>query len=229
MTRSVCSLVLIGLSLPFASIAMSAEDALQQARQDIQSAYDAGQRKIAILHWPLGCVRLVSGNYGFPSAIITLMKITLVVLSIILPLLAFVSSGSAEPPQTATIKAPLLGNSQTTDNRDLGTWDDVFVCDERDFMVVRRGELMFSLSMTDAGNPKKLVALPALKKAVLLPAPVRVKASGCFSNRAKLSRLPLRLIAAKCRTSAFHVQRFSKTVARPSNHKLSSVSLMQLY
>ncbi len=52
MTKLVCSLVLIGLSLPFASIAMSAEDALQQARQDIQSAYDAGQGKIAILLWP---------------------------------------------------------------------------------------------------------------------------------------------------------------------------------
>lgn len=52
MTKSVCSLVLIGLSLPFASIATSADDALQQAHQGIQSAYDAGQGKIAILHWP---------------------------------------------------------------------------------------------------------------------------------------------------------------------------------
>ncbi len=52
MTKPVLSLVLIGLSLPFASIAISAEDNLQQAQHGIQSAYDAGQGKISILHWP---------------------------------------------------------------------------------------------------------------------------------------------------------------------------------
>src|SRR5262245_24219517 len=79
-------------------------------------------------------------------------KVSLLVLGLVSALLASDSQQAAN----VTVKAPPLGNCHPALQRDLGVWDDVFVFEDQDFVVLRRAESLFSLSMT---KPSRLVKL----------------------------------------------------------------------
>lgn len=66
--------------------------------------------------------------------------------------------------------APLLLQAEATEPIDLGTWDDACVIDGQDFVLLRRGAELFSLSRTSDEAPKLLRAEPALEHTTILAA-----------------------------------------------------------
>ena len=69
----------------------------------------------------------------------------------------------AQPALGTTAKAPPLRDCQTTTPKDLGIWDDAFVCEDQNFILLRRGETLFSLSMMPPSELVKLVTAPETK------------------------------------------------------------------
>lgn len=90
------------------------------------------------------------------------MKTTLTILYVLS--LTISVSVSAESAQSATPKVPPLHDCELTEQRDLGVWDDVFVCDDQGMIVLRRGEALFSLSMTGSADPTELAKASVLAK-----------------------------------------------------------------
>ena len=70
-------------------------------------------------------------------------------------------------PATA-VRAPVLRNAQFTEHRDLGLWDDVFVCSDQDAVLLRRESDLFALSTTGSTNPSKLISSLALAEAEMV-------------------------------------------------------------
>jgi hypothetical protein len=67
--------------------------------------------------------------------------------------------GALPPSRPAT--APPLRHCKVTATSDLGLWDDVFVPHNQDFVVVRRGNELFSHAMAASSTPKKIGTVPA--------------------------------------------------------------------
>src|SRR5262249_45423303 len=86
---------------------------------------------------------------------------------LILAMIAIFLSGDSHAANT-TVKAPPLRNCHTAAQRDLGVWDDIFVFEDQDFMVLRRDEALFSLSMTKPSKLIKLVTAPETKSAEII-------------------------------------------------------------
>jgi len=63
----------------------------------------------------------------------------------------------AEPVTLETTKAPAWHDVEVNNKRDFGMWDDAVVCGERDLIVLRRGDTLYSLSMLEDPLPKELV------------------------------------------------------------------------
>ena len=105
---------------------------------------------------------------GFPLALGLKMKMNLRILPVLF--LAFALPATAESPPTESGRAQPLRNCETSATRDLGVWDDVFVCADEDMIVLRRGEQLFSISMAASADPNKLVATRAAKKAQIVAA-----------------------------------------------------------
>lgn len=80
---------------------------------------------------------------------------------VLIPSLTGLSRALADQPEFDEVHSPLLRAGEVTPKSDLGTWDDAFVCRDQDFVVLRRGEEIFSLVMNAAGEPKKLLTAPA--------------------------------------------------------------------
>jgi hypothetical protein len=78
---------------------------------------------------------------------------------LLLPLLLTFSfltnAGSAGKAEEKAIRA-----SQTIGKRDLGVWDDVFACGAKEIVILRRGKELFTLSMSDPAEFKKLAVAP---------------------------------------------------------------------
>jgi hypothetical protein len=70
-------------------------------------------------------------------------------------------AASAVQPQTKAAKAPPLQACNVTAISDLGSWDDVFVAHDRDVIVLRRGDELFSLAMAVSATPRKIAKAPA--------------------------------------------------------------------
>jgi hypothetical protein len=70
-------------------------------------------------------------------------------------------------PATA-VRAPVLRNAQFTEHRDLGLWDDVFVCSDQNAVLLRRESDLFALSTTGSANPSKLIRSLALAEAEMV-------------------------------------------------------------
>jgi hypothetical protein len=87
------------------------------------------------------------------------MKIAFAISSSLLFLTALFLSAIAQSSPLPIV--PALRDSQAIE-KDLGAWEDVFVNDDQDFVIARRGEQIFSLPMTETGDPRKLAKLPAL-------------------------------------------------------------------
>lgn len=67
---------------------------------------------------------------------------------------------AAEPrPKAAT--APPLHAGKVTATRELGLWDDVFVPQDQDFIVLRRGTELFSVATAASATPRKIAQAPA--------------------------------------------------------------------
>src|SRR5262249_20430169 len=63
-------------------------------------------------------------------------------------------------PQKAAM-APPLHACKVTATSDLGLWDDVFVAQDQDVIVLRRGAELFSLAMAASSTPRKIAKAPA--------------------------------------------------------------------
>jgi hypothetical protein len=78
-------------------------------------------------------------------------------------LLAFSFIANAGSAGISELQAPALRDCPTEKKRDLGVWDDVFVCDDQDVIVLRRGEGFFSMSLSASASLKKLATAPAAR------------------------------------------------------------------
>jgi hypothetical protein len=67
----------------------------------------------------------------------------------------------AAQPQPKAAMAPPLRACQVTATSSLGLWDDVFVAHDRDDIVLRRGEELFSLAMAGSLAPRRIAKAPA--------------------------------------------------------------------
>ncbi len=86
------------------------------------------------------------------------MRLSFRVRLLLAPLLAFTFLTNAGSAGKAVEKA--IRNGRTIEKRDLGLWDDVFACGAEEVVVLRRGKELFTLSMSDSANLKKLAAAP---------------------------------------------------------------------
>ena len=68
----------------------------------------------------------------------------------------------------AATSAPPLRHVQSTVHRDLGSWDDVFVCSDQDMVLLRRETDLFALSITGSADPSKLITALALAEAQIV-------------------------------------------------------------
>ena len=78
-------------------------------------------------------------------------KAILAIIYILLPALA--APASAASVSSGTTDVPPLRYCKSTPERDLGVWDDIFVCEEQNLIALRRGDTLFSLSMTGSPDP----------------------------------------------------------------------------
>src|SRR5687768_7768929 len=87
---------------------------------------------------------------GFPARYTTAMRTVNFTAAIAAPALLLLLNSvaaQAEPPRTKAAGAPPLGECKVSDARDLGRWDDIFVGHELDYVVLRRGDELFSRAM----------------------------------------------------------------------------------
>lgn len=68
------------------------------------------------------------------------------------------------------VKVPPMRACTVSDKVDLGAWDDVYSVDDMDFMILRRGADVFSLSLTKFPKPKKLLTLPEMASSKIISA-----------------------------------------------------------
>ena len=89
----------------------------------------------------------------------------------LLPLMLLLTLGAATLAQSipaAAVGAPPLRDAESTEQRDLGLWNDVFVCRDQDVVLLRRESDLFALSMQGSANPSKLVSATALAEAQIV-------------------------------------------------------------
>jgi hypothetical protein len=91
-------------------------------------------------------------------------------------------AAQAEPPRTKAAAAPPLGGCKVSEARDLGRWDDIFVGHELDFVVLRRGDELFSRAMGPGAAPKKLLKAPAADKTQIVAGAAVEKKLWLFFN-----------------------------------------------
>lgn len=84
------------------------------------------------------------------------MKTSLALLALLLGTLL---AASVVLPRSA---APRLQNCKASDPRDLGSWDDALVCQEKAMLILRRGETLYSLAMAEGAQPKEIATAAAL-------------------------------------------------------------------
>ena len=112
--------------------------------------------------WDAYCAGARPGrSNGEPPMKPLLMLLRLFVLTMGGPLLA-------QSLPVPTLRAPPLRNASSTAPRDLGLWDDVFVCADQDVVLLRRESDLFALSITGSAQPGKLVTTPALAEAQMV-------------------------------------------------------------
>jgi archaeosine-15-forming tRNA-guanine transglycosylase len=91
------------------------------------------------------------------------MRLTSGIRLLLAHLLAFSFIANAGSAGISELQAPALRDCPTEKKRDLGVWDDVFVCDDQDVIVLRRGEGFFSMSPSASASLKKLATAPAAR------------------------------------------------------------------
>lgn len=102
--------------------------------------------------------------------------------------LLFFSTVHAVPlpqPEPKTVAAPALQPCKTTMTQDLGAWDDIFVAHDQDYVVLRRGDELFSLSMEASAKPKKIAKIPAASDTQIVAGAAVGKSFWLFLNSSK--------------------------------------------
>ncbi|MGE0267106.1 MAG: hypothetical protein AB7S78_01440 [Candidatus Omnitrophota bacterium] len=61
------------------------------------------------------------------------------------------------------IKAPEVSSLKILSEKSMGLWDDIFVPDDDEFLIVRKGENLYQLSLPGDSEPVLLAASPELK------------------------------------------------------------------
>ena len=84
-------------------------------------------------------------------------------------LLLAAGSLAAAQPVAEVAKAPALREIES-ETRELGTWDDALKVDDQDFLVLRRGEDLFTLAMNGPAEPKKMQSAERLKGTQIIAA-----------------------------------------------------------
>jgi hypothetical protein len=88
----------------------------------------------------------------------------------------------AARPISKSSAAPPLREGKATAASDLGLWDDAFVPDSQDFVILRRGDELFSLTMAATAAPKKTAKTPAVEHTQIVAAAVVDKRCWLFLN-----------------------------------------------
>jgi hypothetical protein len=88
-------------------------------------------------------------------------------------------------PQPRMVAAPPLHQGKVTATTDLGLWDDVFVAHDQDFIVLRKGDELFSLSMEASAKPKNIAKIAALKDTQIIAGTAVDKRLWLFLNSTK--------------------------------------------
>ena len=70
----------------------------------------------------------------------------------------------------AAIATPPLTESSVTNWQDLGTWDDAYVLDDLDIVVLRRGDAFSMLTVTNAFVASSLANTPAARDSMIVGA-----------------------------------------------------------
>jgi len=138
------------------------------------------------------------------------MKTDLVVLLLLLSTLS--APLQAVTSRSGTTTAPPLHDCELTDQRDLGVWDDVFVCDDQDMIILRRGVGLFSLSTKGSDNPKELATAPVLTNARIISCATTGERLWLFMESTQTS--PFAIDAQSGEVSEFEIQKLRV----PGNH-----------
>jgi hypothetical protein len=91
----------------------------------------------------------------------------------------------ADPPRKSTVEAPPLLECKASETNDLGTWDDAYVVNDQDFIVLRRGEELFSLPMEGPSKAQKLKGAEILKNTQIIAAASVEERLWLFMNSSK--------------------------------------------
>lgn len=89
-----------------------------------------------------------------------MMKISVELIGSIL--CSLMAPANAELTPSGDSKAPPLLDCEVTSQRDFGAWDDAFVCEDKDMLVLRQGDTLHTLMMSKGAQPKEIVTLDAL-------------------------------------------------------------------
>jgi hypothetical protein len=71
-------------------------------------------------------------------------------------------------PDVQVVDAPPLGNARIIEQEDVGLWDDAFVCDGQDIVILRRGDDLFSRSMSSRPQLIKLATVPQVRASCIV-------------------------------------------------------------
>jgi hypothetical protein len=88
-------------------------------------------------------------------------------------------------PEPKIVKAPQLHQGKVSPTTDLGTWDDVFVLHDQDFIVLRRGDELFSLAMEASAKPKRIAKVAAVNNTQIITGVAVDKRLWLFLNSSK--------------------------------------------
>ena len=88
------------------------------------------------------------------------MKISTALLASLL--FSLVQPVSAESLPPVLSKAPPLHDCEVSNQVDFGAWDDAFVCNERDLIILRRSDTLYSLLMREGARPIEMAKVETL-------------------------------------------------------------------
>ncbi|MBL7185614.1 MAG: hypothetical protein ISS70_04760 [Phycisphaerae bacterium] len=119
--------------------------------------------------------------------------------------LAVAAPPSARSVQSAT--APPLRDCELTEQRDIGVWDDVFLSDDQDDIILRRGDALFSLSVTGTTDPRELTKASILANSEIVACASTGERIWLFLQSTKTS--PFAIDAHSGKVSEFKIPRLS--------------------
>lgn len=105
-------------------------------------------------------------------------------LSVLLGLWTAQAAAAPQPQPKAAI-APPLQACKVSATSDLGWWDDVFVPHDQDFILLRRGDELFSLAMAASSRPRKIAKAPAAGNTQIIAGAAVDKKYWLFLNSSK--------------------------------------------